>query len=228
MRKWRFTRPAASPAATALLALAATVAAHAVLLLPAYRNPGDSKASSTSGIQILNVASLSSEQQKNFQDWIALHDPAKAARSDSRSGYNAALEKKTLVNVHVEPYKMAEVSSRVKLTAFSPVPAKSTPEKNIPDPIGKIVPERPERTALVFDKSGRKVTHYIGKLPERLGSSDPTVITVTEFGKVSGITVFRSCGNRELDLLALDAVFKMNLKQQTALTFIWPGKGKND
>ena len=226
MRKWRFTRPAASPAATVLLALAAALAAHAVLLLPAYRNPEDKTASSTSGIKILNVSSLPVEQRKNFQNWLALHDPSQTARSDSRSGYTAVLERKTRVNVHIEPYKMPGIRSQVELTGFSPVPAQSTLPPSIPEPVVKTVPERPERTALVFDRSGRKLTHTIGRIPERLGSSDPTVIAVTDFGKVSGITVSRSSGSRELDLIALDAVFKMNLKQQTALTFVWPGKGK--
>lgn len=226
MRKWRFTRPAASPAATVLTALAAALAAHAILLLPAYRTPGDKTTSSTSGIKILNVSSLSSEQRKNFQNWLALHDPAQTARSDSRSGYNAVLERKTRVNVHIEPYKMPGIRSQVKLTGFSPIPAQSTLTKSIPEPVEKTVPERPERTALVFDGSGRKITHSIGRIPERLGSSAPTVIAVTDFGKVSGITVSRSSGSRELDLMALDAVFKMDLKQQTALTFVWPGKGK--
>jgi hypothetical protein len=92
MRKWRFTRPAASPFAAAAAALAIAVAVHALFLLPGYRTKEQDTEAKSPGIQMLNVSSFSPTQQNDFQNWLATHDPSQIARSNSRSGYTAVLK----------------------------------------------------------------------------------------------------------------------------------------
>lgn len=226
MRKWRFTRPAVSPFETAVLALVIALAAHAVLLLPDYRTPGEDRAASTSGVQMLNLSALTREKQSEFRNWISIHDPAQVARSDSRSGYTAVLKKEKQVNVHIKPYRMAEVGDPVEVTAFSTVPTGGSPAKSVPEPVVKTAPERTARVAVIFDGTGKKIAEIPGNIPDTLGSDVPTVVTLTEFGRVAGVTLTRSCGSRELDLMALNAAAKMNVKRNAVLTVLWPGKVK--
>ena len=98
MRKWRFTRPAASPFAAAAAALAIAVAVHALFLLPGYRTKEQDTEAKSPGIQMLNVSSFSPKQQNDFQDWLATHDPSQIARSNSRSGYTAVLKNNKQIN----------------------------------------------------------------------------------------------------------------------------------
>ena len=225
MRKWRFTRPAASPAATAAAALLTAVAVHALFLLPQYRTPTSRTTLSSSGIQMLTTGSFSAEKQKDFQKWLAIHDPARAARSSSGSGYSSVQTGNKQISVRIEPYRVAEIRNQVHLTAFSPVPAGRNVVKSMPDNVIQKPAAAPLRKALVFDGDGNRI-EMPQIIPAHLGSSRPTVISVTGFGKVSGIVVSRSCGSRELDLMALASAAKMDLKERAALTFIWPGKEK--
>lgn len=224
MRKWRFTRPAASSPATAAAALAIAVAVHALFLLPGYRTKEQDAEAKSPGIKMLNVSSFSPAQQKKFQDWLTIHDPSQIARSNSRSGYTAILKNNKLINVHVEPYRMAEIRTQINLTAFSPVPAGKVTVRDLPEIMETKKTVMPERKVLIFDGSGKKIPSEPGVISQRLGSNRPTVITVTDSGKTAQVIVNSSCGVRELDLAALTAVAKMNLKNRTTLTFVWPGK----
>ena len=223
MRKWRFTRPAASPFAAAAAALAIAVAVHALFLLPGYRTKEQDTEAKSPGIQMLNVSSFSPTQQNDFQNWLATHDPSQIARSNSRSGYTAVLKNNKQINVHIEPYRMAEIRTQINLTAFSPVPAGKLPVKDLPA-VFEPKTLRPERKVLIFDESGKRIFSDTGIIPGRLGSNRSTVVTVTDSGKTAQVIVNSSCGVRELDLAALTAVAKMNLKQRTTLTFVWPGR----
>ena len=224
MRKWRFTRPAASPFAAAAAALAIAVAVHALFLLPGYRTKAQDAEAKSPGIQMLNISSFSQKQQNDIQAWLATHDPAQIARSNSKSGYTAVLKNNKQINVHVEPYRMVEIRTQVNLTPFSPVPAGKHSVKDLPEVIEQKTAVRPERKVLIFDESGKRISSGSGIIPGRLGSNRPTVVTVTDAGKTAQVIVNSSCGVRELDLAALTAVAKMNLKQRTTLTFVWPGR----
>lgn len=222
MRKWRFIRPAASPLTTTALALAIAAAAHILFLLPDYRTPGDDTNSRSSSISILNVSALPETQQKKFQDWLSVHNPARAARSDSPSGYSAVLPRQDKVEVEVKSYRPAEIGNRVIVTAFSPVPAGNAPGMALP-----AFPEISEkktspRRAEIFDDSGKKLSDLIGEIPANWGSSLPTIISVTGFGKVSGVAVIRSCGHLEMDRAAQAAVIRMDLKTNSTVTVVWP------
>jgi hypothetical protein len=74
----------------------------------------------------------------------------------------------------------------------------------------------------MFDNSGKKLSELIGEIPENWGSSLPTVISVTKFGKVSGVAVIRSCGRSEMDRAAQAAVIRMDLKTNGTVTVVWP------
>ena len=224
MRKWRFTRPAASPFAAAAAALAIAVAVHALFLLPGYRTQEQDAEAKSPGIKMLNVSSFSQTQQNDFQNWLAIHDPAQIARSNSKSGYTAILKNNKQINVHVEPYRMAEIRTQIKLTAFSPVPAGKPSVKDLPEVIEQKKIVLPERKVLILDESGKKISSNSEVIPDRLGSNRPTIITVTDSGKTAQVIVNSSCGVRELDLKALVTVAKMNLNRRTTLTFIWPGR----
>ena len=224
IRKWRFTRPAASPFAVSAAALAIAVAVHALFLLPGYRTEEKDAEAKSPGIQMLNLSSFTPGQRKDFQHWLAIHDPAQAARSSSRSGYTAILKNNKKINVHVEPYRMAEIRTQINLTAFSPVPAGIVSVKDLPADFEQKSSVRSARKVLILDESGKKIPSDFDVIPERLGSSRPTVITVTDPGKTAQILVNNSCGVRELDLAAINKVVKMNLKNRTTLTFIWPGR----
>ena len=226
MRKWRFTRPASSPFAAAAAALAIAVAVHALFLLPGYRTQEQDAEAKSPGIQMLNISSFSQKQQNDFQNWLATHDPAQIARSNSKSGYTAVLKNNKQINVHVEPYRMAEIRTQINLTAFSPVPAGKPSVKDFPEVIEQKKTVRSERKVLIFDESGKRISSDTRSIPDRLGSNRPTVVTVTDSGKTAQVFVNSSCGVRELDLAALAAVAKMNLKNRTTLTFVWPGRMK--
>lgn len=224
MRKWRFTRPASSPFAATAAALAIAVGVHALFLLPGYRTKEQDAEAKSPGIQMLNFSTFSQKQQNDFQNWLAIHDPSQIARSNSKSGYTAVLKNNKQINVHVEPYRMAEICTQINLTPFSPVPAGKLSVKDLPAVMEPKNAIRPERKVLIFDESGKSISADIRVIPGRLGSNRPTVVTVTDSGKTAQVFVNSSCGVRELDLAALAAVAKMNLKNRTTLTFVWPGR----
>ena len=222
MRKWRFIRPAGSPLTTTALAFVIAAAAHILFLLPDYRTPGDDTDSRSSSISMLNVSALPEKQQKKFQDWLSIHDPARAARSDSPSGYSAVLPRQNKVEVEVKSYRPAEIGSSVSVTAFSPVPVGKMPEKSLPA-FPETAEQKPSpRRAEIFDDSGRKLADLIGDIPANWGSGQPTVIRVTGFGNVSGVAVTRSCGRLEMDRAAQAAVIRMNLNTDCTVTVVWP------
>ena len=226
MRKWHFTRPAASPPATAAAALVIAVAVHALFLLPGYRTKQQDAEAKSPGIKMLNVSSFSPSQQRKFQDWLTIHDPSQIARSNSKSGYTAILKNNKQINVHVEPYRMAEIRTQIGLTAFSPVPAGKVTVRDLPEITETKKTVMLERKVLIFDGSGKQLPSQPGVISQRLGSNRPTVITVTDSVNTAQVIVNSSCGVRELDLAALTAVAKMNLKQRTTLTFVWPGRSE--
>ncbi|MBR2910270.1 MAG: hypothetical protein IKC05_01545, partial [Lentisphaeria bacterium] len=106
-------------AATAA-ALAIAVGVHALFLLPGYRTKEQDAEAKSPGIQMLNFSTFSQKQQNDFQNWLAIHDPSQIARSNSKSGYTAVLKNNKQINVHVEPYRMAEIRTQINLTPFSP------------------------------------------------------------------------------------------------------------
>ena len=222
MRKLRFIRPAASPLTTTALAFVIAAAAHILFLLPDYRTPGDDTDSRSSSISMLNVSALPETQKKKFQDWLSVHDPARAARSDSPSGYSAVLPQQNRVEVEVKSYRPAEIGRSVSVTAFSPVPAGKMPEKSLP-----AFPEISEqktlpRRAEIFDDTGKKLSDFLGEIPANWGSSQPTIIRVARIGNVAGVAVTRSCGRPEMDRAAQAAVIRMNLNTDCTVTVVWP------
>ena len=222
MRKWRFIRPAASPLATTALAFAIAAAAHILFLLPDYRTPGDDTDARSSSIRMLNISALPETQQKKFQDWLSVHNPARAARSDSPSGYSAVLPQQNKVEVEVRSYRPAEIGNRVTETAFSPVPAGNEPEMALPAfPVPADRKTSPRR-AEFFTDSGEKLSDLIGDVPANWGSRQPTIIRVTGFGKIYGVAVIRSCGNIDMDRAAQAAVIRMDLKTNCTVTVVWP------
>ena len=222
MRKWRFNRPAASPLTTTALAFAIAAAAHVLFLLPDYRTPGDDTDSRSSSVSMLNVSALPEAQQKKFQDWLSVHNPARAARSDSPSGYSAVLSRQNKVDVEVRSYRPAEIGKSVSVTAFAPVPAGKMPEKSLPAFPEIAEQKKTPRRAEIYDDSGKKLSDLIGEVPATWGSNQPTVIRVSGFGNVSGVAVTRSCGRLEMDRAAQAAVIRMNLNTDCTLTVVWP------
>ena len=225
MRKWRFTRKAVSPTETMLLALIAAIVIHAVFLLPGYRIQRVKTDSASGGAQMLNLVSLEPRQQRQFQNWLFVHDPARVARSYSASGYSAVLEGNRSYQVKISPYKADRQQKPVAVTGFSPL--------TVPDFAGRGVPESSvekqnvsafRREVKVLDHAGKEIKGLIGKIPESSGSSQPTVVELIPVGKVVRTALALSCGDQKLDFLAQAAVSRLEVKEKTVVTVIWPGR----
>lgn len=223
MRKWRFTKPRSSAATTALLALLCAVAAHAAFLLFRYQTPAARQKQDASGIEMLNLAALPQNEQRDFTRWITLHDPARIARSASRSGYSFYLPEPPPAGVEIHAYRNNLVHSVSSVAPFSPVPVAAAKFTFFPEPAAppESVPAT-VRKVRVLDQNGSPVTDPAFAFPPDSGAAKPSIIDIASYGRVSGITLRQSCGNSQLDKLALNAAAGMKTSGCTALIVIWP------
>ena len=227
MRKWRFTRKSVSPAVTMLLAFAAALGVHACFFLPDYREKDTAEDFSESGARVLNPASLSPDQRSRFQDWLHIHDPARAARSQSASGYSASLAGHRRYEVKITSRRYAREIRQAQVTTFSPLAVTPFTAGGLPDEkVSGIEKIRPSRGVKVLEASGKEIPDLIREIPENLGSSHPTVIALYPMGKVIRTVLTSSSGSPELDRLAQHAVSQIKTAEKTVVTVIWPGKAE--
>lgn len=225
MRKWRFTRPAVSPGITAAMALLIAVAVHALFLIPGYRMPQSSGSVSGSRIRMLNFNSMSSDEKEEFSRWLKLHEPSRAARSFSASGYSILLPEQRWFNIKIEPYSRQQLPEQPQIPDFSLLPAQNSFAVSLPRMEKDPLPEKEviRRRVLIFDRSGKQLPDLIKTVPLHLGSALPTEIRISVFGNVKTLEIVSSCGVPELDLMAWRAASGLRCKESTVLTVIWPG-----
>ena len=223
MRKWRFTKPRASAATTALLALLCAVAAHAAFLLFRYQTPAARQRQDASGIEMLNLAALPQKEQRDFTRWIALHDPARIARSSSRSGYSFYLPEPPPAGVEIHAYRNDLIHSVSSVSPFSPVPVAAAKFTSLPELAALPGPASASaRKVRVIDQNGSPVTDPAFAFSPDPGAEKPSIIDIASYGRISGVTLRQSCGNSQLDKLALNAAAGMKTPGRTALIVIWP------
>ena len=225
MRKWRFTQPVLSSRTAVFLAVAGTLAAHALFLLPAYRTVQRENSSSTSGVQILNMSNLSGKQQQDLQNWIALHDPARSFKSSSRSGYTALLVQDRKITIPVTPYQEKHSDTIPAVKGFTALPVAGSPARLAPEEDVRPLETQIVRKATVMDHKGKVVMEIVSGLPAGAGSNMPTVIQIRKTGKVSIVEILSGSGNPVLDHIATARAARWRSGEDTVLTFIWPQEG---
>ena len=196
---------------------------HAAFLLFRYQTPAARQKQDASGIEMLNLAALPQNEQRDFTRWIALHDPARIARSTSRSGYSFYLPEPPPAEVEIHAYRNDLVHSVASVPPFSPVPVAAAKFIPLPEPAAPSAPASAiVRKVRVIDQNGSPVTDPAFAFPPDSGAAKPSIIDIVSYGRVSGITLRQSCGDSQLDKLALNAAAGMKTSGRTALIVIWP------
>ena len=223
MRRWRFTRPRTSAAAAARLAFLCAVSAHCTLLIFRYQTPAAKQKQDASGVEMLNLAALPQKEQRRLMQWITLHDPGRIARSTSKSGYSVYLPESPPAAVEIRRYRSNLLRSSASLPSFSPVPVAAARFTPLPEPAAS-APPAPQavRKVRILDQNGSPVTAPAFSLAPDAGAAKPSVVDITSYGSVSGVTLRQSCGDPQLDKLALNAASGVKAPGCTALIVIWP------
>jgi len=223
MRKWRFTKPRTSATATALLALVCAVSAHCALLLFRYQTPAAKQKQDSSGIEVLNLSSLPRNDRRRIVQWITLHDPVRIAGSASKSGYSVHLPAPAPAGVRLHAYRNDLVRPVSTVPPFTPVPVTEAKFAPLPKPAAppEIAPKA-VRKVRVVDQNGVPVTDPVFAFSPGPGAARPSIIDVSAYGRVAGVTLRQSCGDPRLDKLAVAAASRMKTAGCTALIVIWP------
>jgi len=228
MRNLRFTKQTLSGTSIALLAFFCALAAHSLLLIPRYKTTAAQRKLRGSGIEMLNFSALPEAERRNFTRWIAVHDPAKSARSSSPSGYAAHLPQPSPRSVTVRPFPDNAVRPQAEIAPFAPVPTAAAGIRTIPDP-PEIAASFPalSRRVRVLDQNGSRKFEPLFNFPPTAAAADRSVISISRIGSSARITLRHSCGKPDLDRLAAAAAAKIPPENMPAtLLFFWPPEVK--
>ena len=227
MRNLRFSKRNLPGTSAAVLAFLCALAAHSVLLIPQYRTSAAQRKIGISGIEMLNIAALPGAERRELSRWIALHDPARTARSSSASGYSVSMPEPPPRSVAIHAFPSSIVRSAARISPFAPVPTDRGKFRFIPEPPENPVPF-PEisRRVRILDQNGSSRFESKFSVPPGAAAEKPSVVSITRLGKVRCVTLRQSCGKPELDRVAGLFASKISPEETSTLFFFWPPEVK--